>query len=221
MKLYVENEEYNFSDDDLEYMYLDEGNEAKVYRYKNLALKVYKDHCRKIRLNEDITKKMCSIETKRILLPRKVIYGENSEFLGYVTDYITGYSLSHISKMKMRKFVTELDCIYDDVMLLSDKGFELYDLHRNNMLYDGGIYLSDPGSYILEEDGSIDCLEDNIYRINTLIVDDILKFSTKLTRKKSKSVSQFLSCDGYIGEFIKDTADPNETIHAYMKRISR
>lgn len=44
MKLYIEDKLHEFTEEQLNYMYLDEGNEAVIYRKGNQVLKVYKDY---------------------------------------------------------------------------------------------------------------------------------------------------------------------------------
>ena len=89
MKMLIDNKSLNIAD--IEKHYIDEGTEVVVYKYNDMALKIYKDYCRKQRLDLDTAKELSKIDTSRILLPRNIVYTENGEFIGYTTNKSKGY----------------------------------------------------------------------------------------------------------------------------------
>ena len=89
MRILVGDEILNLSYINLAKMYLGRGCEAKVYKYKDEALKIYRPHCIKLRLEEDRALELTRIDTERILLPRKLIYDcDTGTFIGYTTRFI-------------------------------------------------------------------------------------------------------------------------------------
>jgi hypothetical protein len=83
MLLYVGNEEVHFSKSDLENRYINKGREGKVYQYRNEALKIYTSELKyRKKLTESEVKKMSSVLTDRILLPKKPVYNEEKKFIG-------------------------------------------------------------------------------------------------------------------------------------------
>ena len=223
MKLYYDGELLCFSERDLDYMYLSEGTEGIVYRYKRDALKVYKEFSCKDRLDEETAKELTLIKTSRILLPRKLLHNISSKFVGYSTMFLDKYSHKYISNMKMTDFNEEISLLCQDCDILGDRHIDIEDLNSDNMIYDGSIYICDPGSYkIRREDPISEIKKHNREVMKEYLIESILKSSSKLTRKEKVNLdNHFMIEDVPIEDILCEEADPNETVKGYVKRISR
>ena len=152
------------------------GGEVEVFKYNDLAIKLFKDIALKERrhLKEDEIDFLSSIKTKRILLPTgKVIKMEPSiedfsyddiidsrgkylnrissdlELVGYTEKFIDGNK--NIFDIKVDTLLNELEIISDDLKILNDNLVILSDLHKNNAIYNGSLYLIDPGNYMISD----------------------------------------------------------------------
>lgn len=56
---------------------------------------------------------------------------------------------SNILDDKMKNFINELIVITSDIDLLSDLDVRLIDINKNNIVYNGRLYLIDPGNYYI------------------------------------------------------------------------
>ena len=113
MKIYVGEELLEFSDEELKHMFIDYGREAEVFRYKDEALKVYKNVVRKGRLCEIEALELSEIKTERILMPKRMIHDyATGEFSGYSLKLIPNASKKRIPRIRKEHFVEELDVIF-------------------------------------------------------------------------------------------------------------
>lgn len=223
MIMFIGNKKYKFSDLDLEYMYEAEGNEACVYRYKDKALKIYKDFSRKDRLSEKDVERLSKISTNRILLSVESIHNATNKFLGYVLKYIERYSHSLIPNVNMIKFLDELNLIYEDLCLLSNNHVDVEDFIMDNLLFDGNIYITDPGSYIFRDDVSVEKLKhENILKLNHFIVNELMTYNVSISKKnKEKLADHFLDSELFVGEVMKNEINSKDTVSSYVKRLVR
>ena len=67
--LFINNKLYEFSESNLNDMYLDEGKEGVIYQYKGYVLKIYHPRIRKARLSENDVLKLIEIQKNKLLLP--------------------------------------------------------------------------------------------------------------------------------------------------------
>ena len=88
MKYYIGNKVYDFSEEELDRYYLDEGTEATCYKMGDTVLKIHHDYPNRDILSEDNCKRLSRIETDRILLPKDIVYDEDGKYLGYTVKYI-------------------------------------------------------------------------------------------------------------------------------------
>lgn len=148
MRILVGDEILNLSYINLAKMYLGRGCEAKVYKYKDEALKIYRPHCIKLRLDEDSALELTRIDTERILLPRKLIYDcDTGAFIGYTTRFIYKTKIASIFDMEIGNLVSEVNLLRSEAVKLADSGVIITDFNINNTIFNNGIYLVDPGSY--------------------------------------------------------------------------
>ena len=127
MRIFIDNKliEINNLDD----LYIGEGKEGIVYHYDDkeenidYALKIYREFSGKDRLDLSTAKGLSVLDTKRILLPRKLVYDENKKFIGYVTEFVDDYSIDSISYSFIEDLVKEFDLIYNQTLSFSILSF--------------------------------------------------------------------------------------------------
>lgn len=221
MKFYIGDKLYEFTEDELAFMYLDEGNEGIIYQKGKAAIKIYNDYCAKTRLDEETTIQLTKINTRRLLLPRKVVRTITGEFKGYTTNFIQGYYLNHIYDMRMQEFMDEISLYDEDIDILSAELVLIDDLIRENLKYNFGIYAVDPGSYYKrqqDEKNKIHSL--NQQMLNDFVIGQIFLAAPKLTNKqKEKLVHHFEGIED-ISDVMKEEARRDEKIKNYVKRIA-
>lgn len=222
LKIYFEGEFLEFNDDDLDYMFVNDGQEAKVYRHGKDALKIYKKECYRARLNEGVCENLSSIDTKRILLPEKLIYdGDCKTFIGYSLPFVYTVSCSRILDMNIGAFVDEVDILKADLEVLSDNKVEVNDWHNGNVLYDGKrIFMGDPGSYVVRSDDYRWCLENNIEILNEFLKSDIFQLAG-LSKTREKNMNIVFDDYEYLGNQIRESMNERETVRQYVKRITK
>lgn len=221
-RIYVGDELVELSLMDLIRQRVGSGCEAKVYRYGDEVLKIYGDFCAKGRLDEETAFALSKMETKRVLLPQRMIYDADSGyFAGYTLSLVEKMPKRVIPKMMMEHFIDELDVVHDDLKFLANQGVEVDDFYIGNVLYDGSFYITDPGEYVIKKEsveGGI--YRNNIYTLNRLVKDDIFGL-VRLGKFRRQAVEDRFEDFEYIGEQLKETALDGETIKAYVKRMTK
>ena len=223
MRILVDNELLEFTDDELAWLYMGAGNESLFYQYRDEALKIYNFRCTKYRLVEEDALKLKEIATKRILLPSRIIRNpDNGEFVGYTTKLIKKASITGIIRMKMGEFMSELDILRSDAMLLADHNVDLEDFNLNNTAYNGKIYFVDPGSYAIKTNPEAIRFvrSNNSFALNTYVEEDVFGM-VNLTKAEKRRLSEKCTGFEYIGDFLRETADEKESVRQYVKRMAR
>ena len=222
LKIYFDGELLEFDDDDLKCMYIDEGSEGYVYKCGKDAFKIYKTVCGWRRLNEEECKRLGSISTKRVLLPEKLIYEEDAKtFIGYSTQFIYKVPQIEILQMKIPDFVNELDVIKGDLRTLAYNGVIVNDWHSDNILYNGKMFIGDPGQYEFKNNvvGS-KLFRDNIFSLNRFVKDSVFMLA-HLSTKQRRTMEDVFDDFDYVGEQIRDSMEQKETVRQFVKRIVR
>lgn len=223
VKLFIGDQEVEFTEEDLDYMFIDEGAEAEVFKYGDEVLKIYKDYCRKMRLTEEDAANLSCFSTQRVLLPKKLLKVPGTfAFKGYTTRFIQGCSNHLIVDMNMEHFLSELEILEDDMKLLADHKVDVADFNLDNMLYDGSMYLCDPGSFLfLRGSKTGEIHKNNIGTLNDFILEDIFGL-VKIGRDgKEKFMSYINNYDSYecLSEQVREKTVPGETIMQHVKRM--
>ncbi len=217
MKITIDDLPIEIDDKELESRYLDEGNESTVYEYYNVVLKIYKKFCNKDRLTKEEVEFLRRIRTKRILLPANIIYDQDHSFIGYTLKQILSYSLKSICRMKVKNLKKELELIREDIRILSENGISLEDFHYDNLLFDGNIYLIDPGNYKVVEGTKEEIYKENIKLFNTFFLRDILFRIIRLTKAQKANLEILTDSEGFVGDII----EPSEkNVSAYISGLS-
>lgn len=228
MKIYIDNVEYNFSDDDLDSMYLGEGIEGTTYLLQNdmekFAFKIHDEFPDKQYLSEQDCNDLTKISTSRIILPKKLIYDEDGKYIGYTKDYI------EVKKFNLRKItvgdvIREFNLLEDDCQILCDNDVEIMDLQIDNTILSDGIYLCDPGSFVIRRSGihkrflksfNWETMRDYEY-------NDIFKRVLKLKSYEIKALKQFYNYNDcyFVSEIFESTCDDyDENFKQYIKRLT-
>lgn len=204
--------------------YLNEGCEAEVYIYKDLALKFYKERSIKTGIDKEMVEYLKLIKTKRYLMPVGCITSYSYKFLGYATEFKQHYQT--ISSMMFDKFIDEVKFLEEDTLLLSEKGVDIENLSYDNTIYNGSIYLIDPGSFkISMENKSLP--RENLDKLNTYVIEELLgnSLSKSLSKKKKtemlNSIKEMLKSSSYelISDFLKEEASQSKNLKECPKRL--
>lgn len=204
--------------------YLNEGCEAEVYIYKDLVLKFYKERSIKTGIDKEMVEYLKLIKTKRYLLPIASITNEISKFLGYATKFMQHYQTMY--SMAFMKFVDELKLLEEDTLLLSENKVDIDDLTYNNTIYNGSLYITDPGSFILDPK-SESLSASNLQKLNTYIVEELLEnsLSKPLSRNKkieiAKDIKQKLASSPYqfMSDFLQNEVKKSKNVRDCTKRL--
>lgn len=220
MTIYIDKEEYNFTSDELESMYLSEGLEADIYYFKQMILKIHKENISKARLDYSTFQQLSQISTERILMPQYPILDHNGDFCGYTEPFIYSYSIKNIANMKINMLLQELELIKEDLNLLANNKIDVTDLTTSNTLFTGNIYLCDPGSYLVRNNKTkeyINYLNEN--ELSEYLNSELFPYIVPLTRNQKKYLIEKTSY--YSGfDYLKE-ANNQEKVSTFIKRFTR
>lgn len=220
MKFYINNKEYNLDYLKMQKDFISSGYEVNVYKINNLVFKFYKEICLKYRLDEKNVKYLSKIPTKRILLPKDVIYDENHEFYGYTMKYIKPEEKEDIKDLKIDKLLKELSLIKNDLLILKDNNVFIDDLCDSNFIFNKGFYFVDPGSFEVNRKRKKDYIEImNRELMNDFIIRFILFRNHKFTIDEINKIYKYYPFDEYLDKTIKEEKNKKELIKEYSKRV--
>lgn len=125
------------------------GSEFIVYKYLDSVIKIYKKNYQLSHLTLEELEILKSILTQRILLPTSTLWNGNHELIGYKMPFISGEK--NIGSDNVCNFFDELEVLRQDLELLCKHFIILRDISLSNTIYNGHIYLIDPGNYLINE----------------------------------------------------------------------
>lgn len=146
----------------------DQGSEFIVYKYLDLVIKIYRKNYQLSHLSLEELNILKNIRTQRILLPTGTLWNSNHELIGYKMPLITGEKC--IDDDSVSIFLEELEVLKQDLDLLCNNSIILRDINLSNTIYNGHIYLTDPGNY------SVDELDKIIYCANIIASPTMERF---------------------------------------------
>lgn len=194
-----------------------QGFEGVVYLNKksNEAVKIFSKYNK---LNVDTAEKMTQINTKYILLPRRLVFDEFDNYAGYTTKYIetnkpmTSSTLVNYPIIYLLYLFSKL---YKEVDLISNHKLLLADLDNpDNYIYNGNFYLVDPGYYHFVGTSYESVLGKNIDTINRFLLSYGLNYDNEEIEKFLKKLNNsYTVCD-----YLRDTGSIFESYTSLTRK---
>ena len=167
-----------------------EGMETEAYVVKDKVVKFYKRYCKKIRMDKKTCEALSNIDTNRILMPESALLDKKRNIKGYTMEYISDLgedSFFNLSKERLKEEIEELE---KDVIELSNNGVELEDiLTKSNTVFHMGVYLIDPGSYLITaktDKERLGVYNKNIGHINEYLIKIITRRAYKYCQDRNR-----------------------------------
>ncbi len=180
-----------------------------TYRYKNCALRVFKEQ--EVGMPLETAEYLTEISTGRILLPKHLLFYNNA-FKGYTMKLVSnkgaGKRLITTPSIEVIDSIRELE---KDVETVSDKKVLLNNLIPGYTLYNGELYVVNPADYsILEQVGREELHKLNAYQLHLLITELIIKDMHK-SNEQSETINKMRE--------ILRLKDNDESSSSYMKQL--
>ena len=200
------------------------GGTGDVYKYRNHALKIFKAD-REAPIDLETAEYLTTISTNRILLPKNLLFYNNS-FRGYTYKLISKKgSGKKITTIPKDDLVGNILIIERDIETLSNKQVLLNGIEPANTIFNGNLYLSDPSAYTKLDSYSVKELERlNKYQFHLLLVSLIISELRKssISSKTEKQVKELLYLrdeNNNSSDFLTDIIDDNDSIKQFVKKI--
>ena len=206
------------------------GKNGNVYECGPSAIKIFQN-IEEPPISEETAKYLTTINTDRILLPRKLLFYE---------DAFSGYSLRLVpKKSNVKKLINSpIDQLIDnvsslekDIKTISKKRILLSDMSPENVKYNGTLYISDPSKYTLldlPKTGDLDKeLEKiNCYQLHLLLTELFAEELRKINFSQSsifrlREIFGLKDSDQKSSKFLEDIVDSQGTIKEMVKKINR
>lgn len=218
MNIIIDGKEYSFNNWELNRMYIGQGIEGTVYKYKDMAIKIYKNYCFRHRANESDCQKMITIPTKRIILPRGLVYDENGHFAGYYHEYIK-WSNDHYFDNTIEQLLEKIESLDKDVDTVSQNHLELNDLLPVNFCYDGYFNFIDPGSYRFTKSSYPDQLRRNDQIMLKFFIVYLFASSAGLNEREMDYLDDYFSKYNNIMELLEGIKEKDLTVSEYTRSL--
>lgn len=145
------------------------GMTGNVYRYKNMALKIFNPD-KEVPIDTETATYLTTISTSRVLLPQKLLF-YNHQLRGY------SYKLVHkknngrsIITLPKDELIGNVAILERDIERLSKKQVLLNGISPENSIFNGSLYLVDPSKYTILDLFSTEELERlNKYQLHLLL----------------------------------------------------
>ncbi len=188
------------------------GVTGDVYKYKNMALKIFKkDRTPPITLDD--AHYLTGISTERILLPKNLLF-YNIAFRGYTYKLVPkkGSGKRLITTPK-EELIHNVQVLERDSKILSSKKVLLNGIDPSNSIFNGELYLTDPSLFSVLETASPKDLEVlNRYQLHMLLTALITSEMRKnnFSNAVEKEVKELL-----------DSKNPEEEDSVFLKSLLR
>ena len=184
------------------------GSTGDVYKYKNIALKVFKKD-KNPPIDFETAKYLTSISTERILLPRNLLF-YNQSFKGYTYKLVPKKgSGKKIITLPKEALVENIESLEKDTKKISNKKVLLNGIEPSNCIFNGNLFVSDPSQYSILESFSTKELEAlNQYQIHMLL--------TSLILSEIRRMNLGSSIERHIKEWLEEK-DIEENTSAYLE----
>ena len=195
-----------------------------TYRYRNSALRVFKDGEQP--MDQETAEYLTGISTERILLPRKLLFYNNA-FKGYTMKLVSqkGSGKKMMTTPK-RDLIECIECLEKDVEVISQKQVLLNGTAPGYTLYNGELYLVNPANYSVLELGSSEELERlNRFQLHLLLTELITgemrrtNYSQALI-SRVREILKLRDMEESSSSYLKEVMAGQETIKEFVKKIS-
>ena len=200
------------------------GKTGDVYKYRDKALKVFKLD-RETPIDLETAEYLTSISTNRILLPRNLLFYNNT-FRGYSYKLVSKKGLGKkITTIPKDELVGNISIIERDIETLSNKQVLLNGIDPENTIFNGNLYLVDPSQYTKLDIYSVRELEKlNKYQFHLLLSSIITSELRKVhidsrIEKHLREILNLRDDDVNSSDFFIDIIDDNDSIKQFIKKI--
>ena len=195
-----------------------------VYRFKNDAIRVFKDG--EDVIDEETARYLTTISTDRVLLPRKLLFYNNA-FKGYTMKLVSqkGANKKFITTPK-RDAIDAITVVEDDIDILSQKKVLLSNTGIGHTLYNGELYLVDPSKYRILDLGDSD---ESLRRLNQyhlhllvteLIATELRKNNfTQASINHLKEIIELKDLDQSTSDYLSDLIGSQKDIKQLVKKL--
>lgn len=201
--------------------YLGKGIEGKVYVDEEYAVKLFHSETSSI-IEEKSAIHMTNINTERFLLPQKLIYNRNDQFIGYKTKLMLSEDKNQIFYLPKKDLIDNFDVLIKELTRLAEQSVVIDDNSFDNMSYNKKkIYFIDPGAYFYDESDSM--MFYGRFRSNYEALNDFLEELLSKAAIKNKDISynlrEIIEEEDMISERLRKDMKENENILTYAKRV--
>ena len=200
------------------------GTTGNVYRYKNMALKIFNPD-QEPPIDVETASYLAKISTSRVLLPKNLLF-HNHHLRGYTYKLVNkkgnGKTILTLPKDEL---IGNVAIIERDVERLSRKQVLLNGISPENSIFNGSLYLVDPSKYSILEIFSTEELERlNKYQLHlllsALITSDLRKINTdNELENQIKELLDIRDINENSSDFFADILSGNENIKQLMKKM--
>ena len=200
------------------------GVNGDVYRYRNMALKIFKKD-KDTPIDKETAEYLSNISTDRILLPINLLFYNNT-FKGYTYKLVSKKGMGNrMIMLPKTDLVQDIRILERDVKTLSNKQVLLSGVEPSNTIFNSNLYLTDPTGYrVLDGCDSQELEKLNKYQLHLLLISLItseLRKNNFTTRdeRSIKEILQMKDIDDNSSDFIADVIGNNDTIKQFVKKI--
>ncbi|MBR2827871.1 MAG: hypothetical protein IKE70_01390 [Bacilli bacterium] len=196
-----------------------------IYRYKDMALRIFKQE-NPAPIDLETTKILKDIPTERILLPKNILFYNNS-FRGFTYKLVNNRGRGQkIMNLEKEDFLDEVSILEKDIERLSSRQILLNGIEPKNTIFNGELYITDPTKFRrLELMSTMELEELNKYQLNllltTLITSEVRK-SNFDSRYEKRIKEELLNRDEFdtLATFYADVIGEHETIKKKVKSMN-
>lgn len=200
------------------------GVNGDVYRYRNMALKIFKKD-KDTPIDKETAEYLSNISTDRILLPINLLFYNNT-FKGYTYKLVSKKGMGNrMIMLPKTDLVQDIRILERDVKTLSNKQVLLSGVEPSNTIFNSNLYLTDPTGYrVLDGCDSQELEKLNKYQLHLLLVSLITSelrknnFSSKI-EKDVKEVLIMKDIEDDSSDFFADIIGNNDTIKQFVKKL--
>ena len=200
------------------------GNTGNVYRYKNMALKIFNPE-KEPPIDLETASYLTTISTSRVLLPKNLLF-HNHHLRGYTYKLVSKKSNGRtIISLPKDELIGNLALLERDIERLSRKKVLLNGISPENSIFNGNLYLVDPSQYSLLELFSTEELERlNKYQLHlllsALITADLRKSSMDNNlESQMKELLEIRDVNENSSDFFADIMSGSDNLKQLVKKI--